>query len=316
VETSKGDLTVAQNEQAPSGKSRPWRWLFPLVLCIVAFETGCTMAALEAGALARGALAGTVTRAGIAAGARVGAVEAVGGGALTAEVGSTMSATVARGAVGRLGVGSDVSGLSMSAILTESRVATLASRSGLGGVLNELAASRLQPTLSGLGRVMIDGRPILRAGSDGSIRLWSSGQLIGQIRGERIFALDLTGVATTEIGVVESSLAPLADEVPLHVLRVRQNWYRLVLGAPSTVPPIELALFAAAVEQERKKIEQSGQEFPISLEGLVSQAEIGINDGEYMRALVYAARAVQLHPNSERAREMLTRIHRIRSILK
>lgn len=53
-----------------------------------------------------------------------------------------------------------------------------------------------------------------------------------------------------------------------------------------------------------------------SLEEIAGQVEAGIKDGYYDRALADAERAVRLYPGSERARALLERVRRIRSILK
>jgi len=55
---------------------------------------------------------------------------------------------------------------------------------------------------------------------------------------------------------------------------------------------------------------------PASLEELAGQVEAGIKDGNYERALTDAESAVRLYPGNDRARALLERVRRIRSILK
>ena len=204
------------------------------------------MAALETGAIARGALSASMTRItvgeGLAASSRIAVGESI------------ISATATRSAVGRIMVGSESSGLATRLAFNESQIGVLVNRRGLSGVFAEIVGSNVRTTINPLGSVMIEGRPLLRASGDGSIRLWTSGRLVGQIRGQRIYGIDSFGAATVEIGELETGLVQVADEVSLQILPVRPDWYRLVLGRREPIAPtVALATVVVASEDDRRE---------------------------------------------------------------
>lgn len=277
------------------------------------------MAALEAGSLVRVGIASAIPRAAatevLVAGSRVAAAEAIGSRAV---IGAESSAGVngARSAIGRTATAGESAAMSPRVILTEAQATAITGRRGLSGLFDELSKLPTRPTIDEFGRVMMQGRPILQTARDGSLRLWSSGELVGQIRGQRVFALDSTGAALTEIGAMETSSLPLAGAVPIEISRIRPGWYRVMIGDQTVIPPTELALLAMVAQEELNRIEQSGGQLPTTLPDLLQGAEAGIEDGKYVRALLYAERAVRMYPSNQEARSMLNRVRRIRSILK
>jgi hypothetical protein len=232
----------------------------PVVLCLSLFLSGCA-AALEGGlvegALIRGIPAG-VTEVGLAEGAamaaRVGLADGVAvaaragladGVAMGARAGAAESvgartfvgASDGLATTGRIaaadGTAARMAGMRSAgtAVLTEARIASIASRSGLGGVLEEMTTAR--PFIDSVGRISVNGRTILTAG-DTFIRLPSSGQALGQIRSTRLFALDTLGRPLIEIGELSTSAQGIASDMPIQVVRVRPDWYRVIIGSQVT----------------------------------------------------------------------------------
>jgi len=193
------------------------------------------------------ALGGGLAVRGLAVGARLGAMEAVAGRAAAGLAVEEMALA------GRLGVGASAGRLAGTLALTEARVAAVAGRSGLAGVLNELAATRTTAVISRTGRVVVGGETVL-ATNGVQIALPSSGRVVGRIEGSRIFAVDQWGQRGREIGALSINQTRIVGDLPIGVVRVAPNWYRIVPRSANSMNGVLLIPLASEQDEREKEV--------------------------------------------------------------
>jgi len=236
--------------------------LVAAVLGLSVLLSGCAGALLEEGlvesALLRTAPVG-VAEVGLAEeaamGLTVGAADGIGTRAI-------LSAGEEVGTVGRMGLveggATRIAGVGSAEVtaLVEARIASVAGRSGLAGVLEDMTA--LNPVLDNFGAISVEGRTILTA-SESFIRVPSSGQVLGQIRDTKIFAVDSLGRSTVEVGEVYSNTRVLSSQNPIQVIRIKPNWYRVVIGNDAISGPEDFFVLGGAKDQEKKDLDKVSQ---------------------------------------------------------
>lgn len=216
--------------------------LVAAVISLSLVLSGCAAAVEESlveGALIRGLPAGAAS-AGLAEGAAMGP----GLGAADAIGARTLIGTGEDVAMARMGVAEgSTAGIAArraagAAVLTEARIAAIASRSGLSGVLEEMSYTK--PIIDSFGRISVRGHTVLTAAGDSFIRL-PSGGVLGQIRDAKIFAVDSFGKPGIAIGEL-SVTREIGSQLPLEVIRLRDDWYNVVIGGETTAATADVAI--------------------------------------------------------------------------
>lgn len=201
-----------------------------LVPTFVLFTMGLAIPACSLGFIgSRAALVPARAVVGEAAVARAGAVTGAG-----ARVGAGTTRGTMTGAAARA---------------TEPRIIAATRSGGLPALLDELALRR--PVLDAAGRVVVDRTAVAVIDKAGTIRIASTGEIVGRIAGTRIVATRSAGSAGTEIGeIVGGRISP---GMTVEVTAVRTGWYRVILRPPSSGGA--LAAAAALVTAQDESVE-------------------------------------------------------------
>ena len=142
-------------------------------------------------------------------------------------------------------------------IASASEIASIAARSGLSEVLDELVGTR--PVFNRFGEINLQGRTVLTVGEDSFIRVPSSGRVLGQIRGgSRLFETQAFG-PSTEIGEVDLPTTQINQNTRFNVIRARSGWYRITLDGQNglittgrSASPIAAAWIPVIAGQKKK----------------------------------------------------------------
>ncbi len=148
-------------------------------------------------------------------------------------------------------------GASRGALLTEAGIATTFRAGGMRGVLAEL--SGLRPFVDGMGRISAGGRQVMVLDRFGTIRLPSSGRVIGHVERGGVFEATSGLRPRTQVGEFHAPRGFVEGSAVLDVQAVRPGWYRITV-VPGYAAGANLGIAAlgmgglAAIEAQRDSL--------------------------------------------------------------